>query len=241
MSDYTEFDLERTVREEQPRLVIAIGDKSLKESLKLRNTPVIYTMALSAEGAPQKENITGVSMYTSAKQYLTLLKKMDLHRTGVIYNKAKSGSYIERAKRLATGYGIELVPVQVKSPQEVESALAKLKARGIDSIWMIPDTTAVTAETMDAYFLHAQKANIPLISFSKAYLGKGALAVLEASRTRMTNQLCSRITQILDGSEPAKIPVTDIAEASLYTNKTVARRLDISLSGTDQLFKSDQE
>jgi len=241
MSDYSEFDLGRIVREERPRLVIAVGDKPLKESLNLRSTPVLYTMALAAEEKPQKRNITGVSMHAAAEHYLSLFKKLGLRRVGIVYSKAKSGAYIERAKKLAAEYGVELVPVQIKSPQEVGSALSKLKNSDIDSIWMVPDTTAVTAETLDAYFQMTKNANLPLISFSRAYLEKGALAVLEASRKKLTDQLCGRITQILGGTDPAEIPVTDIAEASLYTNEVVANRLDISLSGTDGLFKSGRK
>lgn len=241
MSDYSEFDLGRIVREERPRLVIAVGDKPLKESLNIRSTPVLFTMALAAEEKPQKRNITGVSMHAAAEHYLRLFKKLGLRRVGIVYSKAKSGAYIERAKKLAAEYGVELVPVQIKTPQEVGSALSKLKNSNIDSIWMVPDTTAVTAETLGSYFLMTENANLPLISFSRAYLEKGAVAVLEASRNKLTDQLCSRITQILGGTDPGEIPVTDIAEVSLHTNKTVAERLNISLSGTAQLFNSDRK
>ena len=103
---------------------------------------------------------------------------------------------------------------------------------------MIPDTTAVTADTLGSYFHLAQKANMPLISFSRSYLEKGALAVLEASRNKMTEQLCNKITQILNGTDPADTPATDISEVSLFTNEVVAQRLGISLAGTDQLFTS---
>jgi ABC-type uncharacterized transport system substrate-binding protein len=106
---------------------------------------------------------------------------------------------------------------------------------------MIPDTTAVTAETVDAYFLMAQTNNIPLISFSRAYLQKGALAVLEASRTKMTEQLCSNIVQLLGGAAPDDLPQEDIAEASLYTNDFIARKLNYTFSGTNQLFSPDRE
>ncbi len=241
MGDYAEFDLERIVREEKPRLVVAVGDRPLKASLKLRNTPVIYTMALDAEENRLNKNISGISMNASPKNYLMLLSKLGLHRTGVVYDSRKSNAYIKRAKKIAADYGIELVTVQVKQPQEVESALSRLASSGIDSIWMIPDTTAVTAENLDSYSHMAQKSNIPLIGFSKAYLAKGALAVLEASRTKMTEQLCDSILKLLSDRNPAGMPPEDISEAQLFTNEFIARKLSFSLTGTNQLFRSGKE
>jgi len=242
MSDYAEFDLGRIVREENPRLVVAVGDKPLQEALKLRTTPVLYTMALTAEENRPRKNISGISMHAAPENYLTLLRKLGLRSAGVVYNRKTNGAYVERARKLAAEYGIELVTTQIKSPREVASALARLKERNVDSIWMIPDTTAVTAETVDAYFLMAQTNNIPLISFSRAYLQKGALAVLEASRKKMSEQLCAVIDRLLGGADPAELPQEDIVEASLYTNDFIARKLNLTLSGTNQLFnpaKSD--
>lgn len=241
MGDYAEFDLGRIVREEKPRLVVAVGDKPLQESLKLRTTPVLYTMALTAEENRPRKNISGISMHAAPEHYLALLRKLGLRRTGVVYNRKTSGAYMERARKQATEYGVELVAMQIQSPREVVVALAGLKERAIDSIWMIPDTTAVTAETVNAYFLMAQTNNIPLISFSRAYLQKGALAALEASRKKMNEQLCADIVQLLGGADPADLPQEDIAEASLYTNDFIARKLNFTFSGENQLFNSGKE
>jgi putative ABC transport system substrate-binding protein len=241
MGDYAEFDLGRIVREERPRLVVAVGDKPLHESLKLRTTPVLYTMALTAEENRPRNNIAGISMHVAPENYLALLRKLGLRRAGVVYNKKTSGAYMERARKHAAEYGVELIAMQIQSPREVAAALNGLKERRIDSIWMIPDTTAVTAETVDAYFLMAQTHNIPLISFSRSYLQKGALAVLEASRRKMTGQLCADIARLLGGADPADLPPEDISEATLYTNDFIARKLNVTFSGAKQLFSPARE
>jgi putative tryptophan/tyrosine transport system substrate-binding protein len=241
MGDYAEFDLGRIVREEKPRLVVALGDRPLKEARKLRSTPVVYAMALSAGENLLGNNMTGVSMYAAPENYLKLFRTLGLQRVGVVYSKGKSGAYLAKAEKIAAAYGVKLMPAQIKAPQEVDAALASLTDRKIDSLWMIPDTTAVTAENLGSYFTTAQKANLPLISFSRAYLEKGAMAVLEASRTSMTEHLCSDITRLLSGTEPADIPPDDIAEATLYSNDFIARRLNFSFSGTDTLFRSGKE
>lgn len=229
MSNYAEFDLGRIVREEQPRVIIAVGDKSLKEAQKLRGTAVIYTMALAVDEENLRSNISGISMHADPEYYLKLLKKLKLRKAGIVYSKAKSSAYVKRAKKDAKDYNIELVLEEISSPQEVATALNRLSESGIDSIWMLPDTTAVTAETLSSYFYYGQRGSIPVISFSRTYLDKGALAAVEASRVKMIEQLCSNVNQLLDGAGSVNIRVRDISEASLYTNETVAHKLNISL------------
>ncbi|NVO00357.1 MAG: ABC transporter substrate-binding protein [Geobacteraceae bacterium] len=239
MGDYAEFDLGRIVREEQPRVVMAIGDNSLKEAQKLRGVKVLYSMALSIDEKKLRDNITGVTLHAAPEQYMKLFRKLGLHRVGVIYSSAKSGPYMERARKIASGYGVELVAVRVDAPTETASALSGLKRKNIDSIWMIPDTTAVTAETLPSFFSQSQNEKIPLITFSRNYLEKGAMAALEASRRKMTDQLCGSLKGLLSGSDPGDIPITDINAATLYTNEVVAGRVGISLSGLDTLFKTE--
>jgi putative ABC transport system substrate-binding protein len=236
LSDYAEFDLGRIVREEQPRLVIVVGDQALNEARKLRRVPVVYTMALNVDENSLGENFTGVSMNSAPENYLKLFAKLRLHRIGLIYDPHRSGAYLERARKAAAGSGIELVSVRVRSAREVPAALDKLKQSNIDGIWMLPDSTAVAPENVDAYFLSAQQQNLPVFSFARGYLAKGALAVLEVSRQMIGEQSCSLTKKLRKGSRVSELPVIDIGKSLLLTNKSVADKLDINLSGLEQLF-----
>jgi len=236
LSDYAEFDLGRIVREEQPRLVIAVGDQALKEARKLRRVPVVFTMALDTNEKNLGENITGVTLNVSPDNYFKLFKKLQLQRIGVIYDPRRSGAYLARTRQAAAGSGVELIAIEVRSPRDVSSALARLKEHGVSGIWMLPDSTAVSQENVDAYFLFAQKQNLPVISFSRGYLAKGALAVLEVSRQAIGEQSCSLIKKLRKGAPAAELPVVDVNETALFTNDNVAAKLEIKLSGLDQLF-----
>ncbi len=236
MSDYDEFDLARIVREERPRMVIAVGDQALKEAKKLRRTPVVYTMALNSDETSSWDNIAGVTMFATPENYLKLFRKLQLKRIGMLYDPKQSKAYMKRAREAAGGFGIELVSIKVRSPREVPSALEKLKQSTIDGIWMLPDSTAVSAENVDAWFLFAQKQNLPIISFARGYLAKGALAVLEVSRKMMSEQSCSMIEKLRSGTPATELPYVDVREVLLFANENVAARLEIKLSGLEQLF-----
>jgi putative ABC transport system substrate-binding protein len=236
MSDYAEFDLGRIVREEQPRLVIVVGDQALKEARKLRRVPVVFSMALDINEKTLGENVTGVTMNVSPDNYLKLFKKLQLQRIGVLYDPRHSGAYLARARKAAAGSGVELVAIEVRSPREVPAALARLKEHGVSGIWMLPDSTAVSQENVDAYFLFAQKQSLPVISFARGYLAKGALAVLEVSRQMIGEQSCSLVKKLRNGTPASELPVVDVRETTLFTNDNVAAKLEIKLSGLEQLF-----
>ncbi len=46
VSDRERFDIEGTVREEKPGLILAIGAGALKQTINIRNTPIIYLVSV---------------------------------------------------------------------------------------------------------------------------------------------------------------------------------------------------
>jgi len=235
MSDYAEFDLERLVREERPKVVIAVGDQALSEARQLRRTPVTYSMALNTHGSP-RDNITGVTMHVAPENYLKLFRKLRLHRIGVIYDAKKSGAYLQRARQAAAAFGIELISREVRSPREVTTALTSLNESRIGGIWMLPDSTAVSAENVDAYFLFGQQQHLPIISFARGYLAKGAVAVLELSKEALAEQSCAQIKQLHSNRSASELPDEDINRADLFTNDSVAAKLNLKIADISQLF-----
>jgi len=226
LSDYAEVDVQRMVREERPSVVVAIGDHALSAARKIRSVPVIYAMALGAETERVGRNVTGVSMMVSPSSYLQLFHRMKLNRVGVLYDQKRSGAYLQRAREAAGGSGVELIDMQVSSPREVTDRLKDLFKRGIDAIWMIPDTTAITAENLESYFNFAQRSNLPVIGFSSAYLSKGALASIELTRQDIGKNLCIMINGVKNGEQSESI---DPPSGRVRFNDAVARRLGIRI------------
>ena len=76
---------------------------------------------------------------------------------------------------------------EVSAPRETLEQLATLAGK-VDALWMLPDSTAVTRETTEAYFRFGQQQTVPVVSFAANYLGLGAAAVLEIDRIAMGRQ-----------------------------------------------------
>lgn len=230
MSDYAEFDLGRIVREEQPRAVVAVGEQALKQARKLRRTPVVYLLALDVNENALGSNIAGISMHVAPEQYLKLFAKLHRQRVGVVYDRQKSGDYLQRARQAAAATDTDLISVAVRSPREVPAALLKLKDAAVDGLWLIPDSTAVTSEVVDSYFLTAQQQKLPVVSFSRGYLNKGALAAIEASVPAIVAQSCAKIRQLRSNAADTEMTTSDISQGRLYVNDQVADRLQLKLS-----------
>lgn len=225
LSDYADADIARIVREDQPGLVVTLGDSALTAARKLRQTPVMALMSLSLHSQKGADNISGIGMYASVERYIKLFQGMKARRVGVIYNPAKSGWYLQEARMAAQQAGIELVLREVAKPRETIAELASLAGK-VDCLWMLPDTTAVTRETSEAYFRFAQEQRVPLAAFAGAYLGLGAAAVVEIDRAELGRQANEMALAILRGNNRAL--VAKPGKTAVKTNLSVLKHLGIA-------------
>ena len=225
LSDYSDADIARIVREERPGLVLTLGDSALSAARKQRQTPVIALMSLGIHHLKGGDNISGIGMYAPAERYLKLFQGMNTRRVGVIHNPAKSGWYLQEARQAAQEAGIELVVREVSNPKDTIAQLASLAGK-VDGLWMLPDTTAVTRETAEAYFRFAQEQNVPLASFAGAYLGLGAAAVVEIDRVNLGRQASDMAVTVLNGTNERLIAKP--GKTSIKANHNVLKHLGIT-------------
>ena len=93
LSDYAEVDLPRIVREEQPDVILAVGEGAFKATGKIRGVPVVAVMALSLGGNRSlPDNVTGIEIRIDPARYMTLFKALGVKRIGVLYDPAQSGA-----------------------------------------------------------------------------------------------------------------------------------------------------
>lgn len=145
----------------------------------------------------------------------------------MVFSHARSGPYVKRARQAAERAGIELVLREVHNPRQAPQQLSSLKGL-IDSLWLLPDATAMSREAVDAYFLFAMEQAKPIYAFSDVYLSYGAAATLDADRFTMGKQAGEIANRLLDGESPADIPIEDPRSISLKTNQSVMRKLGMN-------------
>jgi ABC-type uncharacterized transport system substrate-binding protein len=234
LADYTEVDVVRLVKEERPRLVLAVGDAALAASRKVRQVPVVSLLALAMLQKGPSGTVSGVGVVPAPERYLQLLKGLGAKRVGVIYDPNRTGWYHKRAQQAAHRLGLELVCREVHGPRETLARLEQFKG-AVDALWLFPDSTAVTAETVEAYFLFSLGQRVPVVAFANHYLEKGAIAALDTDRVDMGRQAGELATMLLDGATPAEVGMVDARKALLRTNDSVARKLGIAVTGLERI------
>jgi putative ABC transport system substrate-binding protein len=232
LSDSEEIDLLKTVREERPKLIIAIGSEALQKVYKVRTIPVLYLMVLNPERILDGgENFIGVEMNIPPERYLELIQRLysSKLKIGILFDPSKTGSLVKKIQKAASSRGIELEVQEIHNPRELPNLLSKVKG-SFNVFWMLPDSTVVTSETVKFLSLFFQQNRLPVVTFSGKYLQSGALISLDIDEFDMGKQGGEMANRILEGSSLADISNTDARKVILRLNRSVAENLGIDLN-----------
>jgi len=228
LSDYAEVDVQRLVREERPRMLIAVGDKALAACRKVREVPVVGMLSLSLSQKPQPDHIGGVAMTASPSRYLELFAQLGVKRIGTLYDPRISGLYLKRAFGEAGDYGLSLVAEPVRNSRDLQGKLEKLKGE-TDLLWLLPDSTVVTTVNMEALLLFSMTEGIPMVAFTSQYLKNGAAAALDIDPYDVGVQTGELALSLLRSAPTRKIPVLDPRKVRLQVNESVLHKLRLKL------------
>ncbi|KAF0218687.1 MAG: hypothetical protein FD174_2780 [Geobacteraceae bacterium] len=230
VSDMEGADLTRTIHEERPGLILAIGADALKKIKRIKDIPIIYLMVLNPQQiAGGGKNITGVSMNIPPEKYLALLRKIlaPPKMVGLLYDPVKTGSLVKKAQQAAGMMGIELLAKEVRRSKDVPELLNGMKG-AINAFWMLPDTTVVTPETVEFFLLFSQEHKIPILTFANKYVEMGALISLDIDAFDLGRQAGEMAKKALEGTPVRDLPRSDARRSVLKINRNVARKLGIN-------------
>jgi len=228
-------DMVRLVREERPRLILAIGAEALKSVKRIREIPVIYLMVLNPEKITgNARNFAGVDMNIPPEKYLSLMESLHLPkmRVGILYDPEQSGGFVKKIQQTARAKGIEITAREVRNAKEVPEALTGMKG-SFNLFWMLPDSTVVNPEAFEFLLLFTQQNRTPVVTFAGKYVDTGALASLDIDGFDLGKQAGEMANRVLDGARVSDIPSAEARKAVMKLNRKVASKLGISLAGLE--------
>jgi putative tryptophan/tyrosine transport system substrate-binding protein len=190
LAEVSDIDIPHLIRSNRVRVVLAVGDKAYHMAKSsVQRTPVIGMLV-----SDQKPNT--YSYLAPPERYLTAIKKLRCKRVGVVLGN-QFAAYYHRAMDMAGAYGITLVRLSATSPSGVIDKYISAK-ENIDALWLLPDTSVLTAGSAEKLLRIAQVQNIPVFAFSSIYLKNGAAVVIEADRTLIGRKAGEEIRSILN-------------------------------------------
>jgi putative tryptophan/tyrosine transport system substrate-binding protein len=130
----------------------------------------------------------------------------------------------------ASELGVAIVPIDIKSADDLETAFAEIKNSEVGAALAIAGalTFQVSPEIAD----RALAARLPLCSPFRETVMAGGLVSLGPDYAAMTRQAAAQIDKIIKGAKPADIPVEQPARYDLYINLKSARLLNLSIPST---------
>jgi len=239
---YTEYDLggdlargkqlAKKIRMSDCSLVIAVGLKAaLVAKQELAETPVLYMMILD----PVKHhltagNMTGVLLEVPLEHQFRLMRKFlpTVHRIGLLYDPDKSGSKVKEAESIAATYDFHLQGFPVVDEKEVPQQLRTLLSQS-EALWLIPDSTVLTEESIRFTLESALAKQVPVIGFSPELTRLGALLSVSITYSEVGRETGHLAKRILDTNKPLPLKPMPVQRVRLTVNLKTARYLGITI------------
>ncbi len=226
------INIRKKLHKEKPGLILAIGMSALNRVKDIKNIPVVSVMTLNPEStASGRGNISGVSMNIDPAKQFSVLREVlpGVKKIGVLYDPAQTGGFVKDAELSSASAGFRLIRKEMRSSKDVPSVLKNMKGK-IDALWMIPDLTVVTPETVEFILLYSIENQIPVITFSDKYLEMGALISLEINAHDIGKQAGEIAGKVLSGTEIKHIPMIYSRKADVKINWKTAEKMGITVN-----------
>jgi len=192
--------LAQKISASEATLLLAVGVKAaLAAKQEVADIPVIFCMVLDpAKHDLKAPNMTGIRLEVPVGRQFSVMRSVlpSMKRIGVLYDPAKTGHLVDEARLLAKSMGLELVGKQVGTEKDVPAALRVLLSQ-VEALWLVPDGTVLTEDSLKFVLGTALDLNVPVIGFSSELVRGGAIAALSVSYEDVGRQAGALAKKIL--------------------------------------------
>ncbi|MEQ6341680.1 MAG: ABC transporter substrate-binding protein [Gammaproteobacteria bacterium] len=235
--DGVENALQEGLRKNRIDIMLSLGTDALALAKRHVNTvPVVYGFvldpgaALAGMAAPERARIAGLSMNVPAHAQFTALLKIrpGTKKVGVVYDPGRSQALVDEARGAARALGMTLVDRPIKSAAEAIDAYTALRGEA-DVMWMVPDATAISPESLKFLMLFSLRNNFPVIGIADKYVKMGALFALSFDAKDIGRQAAELAIRLLDGIPAAPLASVAPRKLAMSINLKSATSLGISV------------
>lgn len=241
---YTEYDLRgdlergkqlaKKLRASDSALVVAVGLKAaLAAKLEIVDIPVLYMMILDPlKHRLSAENMTGVLLEIPADRQFKIMRAFlpTLRRIGMLYDPDKTAPKLKAAESRAAVHQFQLQGFPVGSEKEVPQQLRVLLSES-EALWLIPDSTVLTDESIRFILESALIKQVPVIGFSSEFARLGALLSLSIDYEEVGRETGLLAKRILNG-EPLPLKPVSVQRIRITVNQKTAHYLGVTIPKT---------
>jgi putative ABC transport system substrate-binding protein len=146
---------------------------------------------------------------------------------GTIYNASEANSVkvVQAAHGLFSTAGLKLEEVTVASSADLFQAAQALASRHVAALYIQGDNTVV--QGFDAVVKAARDARLPIFADDPDVAKRGAVACVGLGYYRPGYAAAKPIARVLLGESPAKIPIEDVIEKTIWLDMPQAAKLGL--------------
>lgn len=220
-------------------MIIAIATPSAQAALgETTKTPIIFSAVTDPIAAGLVKsletpggNVTGTSDAVSATKILDLALKLtpDMKTIGALYSagEVNSVSVVEELKKYADEKGIKVVEATIMNSSEIQQAAQSLVGKKVDAVFSPIDNTVASAMPNVVQVLNQSK--VPFYVAADSMVADGGLATDGVNYVELGKATGTMAAKVLNGAEPATMPVQTMSNTQIYINPTTAKQIGIEI------------
>ncbi len=225
----------------RPDVIVAGGQAAIRAARSATSTiPVV----MAGPGDPVAEgfveslarpggNTTGAATVAGdiAPKRLELLLAMvpRVSRVAILLNPASRSHAATLASIQAAGQKarVAILPVEIRTSQEIEAAFATMKREKVDAVVLQPDAIFNLHARQIAELCMQQR--LPAVAGLREYVDAGVLMCFRASVEDNFRRAAYFVDRIFQGAKPADLPVEQPTLFELFINGKTAKSLGITI------------
>ena len=233
-----------------PDVIVVSGPGPLSGLLAATLTiPIVFTSVVDAVGTGFVEsmsrpggNATGFIQfeYSLSGKWLELLKQIapGVTRAAVLRDQTETAGVGQFAviQSVASSLGLEVVPINVRDPDEIERAVTALARNGTG---MVVTASALTLVHRDRIVALAARLRLPAVYPRRLYVDTGGLTSYGFDIVDQYRRAAGYVDRILRGEKPADLPVQAPTKYELVVNMKTAKALGLDMPAT-VLVRADE-
>jgi putative ABC transport system substrate-binding protein len=170
-----------------------------------------------------EEGITG--------KWLAMLKEIapNLTRAALVANPrtAAFDYFLQSAKAVAPSLAIDLVPMPVDNPADIERAIETFAREPNGGLVLPPDTSTVVHRNL--IIALAAQHRLPAVYAVRVFVASGGLMYYGTDFVDLNRQAGSYVDRILRGTKPADLPVQTPTKFETVVNRKTAKALGLTV------------
>jgi putative tryptophan/tyrosine transport system substrate-binding protein len=234
-----------------PDVILTVGSATAGPLLQATRTlPIVFVQAPDPVGAGFVDslarpggNATGFTLfeYGISGKWLELLKEIapGVTRVAVLRDPAIAAGtgQLGAIQSAAPSFGVELSPVSVRDPREIERAVAAF-ARSANG-GLIVTVSTLAGVHRDLIVMLAARHKLPAVYYARYIVAGGGLISYGPDFIDQHRRAAGYVDRILKGEKPADLPVQTPTKYELAINLKTAKALGLDVPPT-LLVRADE-